>query len=59
MSDEVAIICSRADPASLNIAERLQELAAWEDHGGYSSFGPWRRLSMMKGRLLCMIWMPD
>jgi D-aminoacyl-tRNA deacylase len=44
MSDEVAIICSRADPASLNIAERLQELAAWEDHGGYSSFGPWRRI---------------
>ncbi len=39
MSDEVAIICSRADPASLNIAERLLELEAWKDREGYRSSG--------------------
>ncbi len=39
MSDEVAIICSRADPASLNVAERLLELEAWKDRENYKSFG--------------------
>ena len=31
---EVAIICSRADPASLNIFERLLELKPWQEAGG-------------------------
>jgi D-aminoacyl-tRNA deacylase len=39
MSDEVAIICSQADPASLNVAERLLELEAWKDQEGYKSSG--------------------
>lgn len=42
MRDEVALVCSRSDPASLNIAEQLMRLEDWEDHGGYSSFGPFR-----------------
>jgi D-aminoacyl-tRNA deacylase len=37
MKDEVAIVCSTLDQASLNIANRLQELARWEDHGDYKS----------------------
>jgi D-aminoacyl-tRNA deacylase len=36
---EIAIICSTADPASLNIFQRLLELTAWEDHGEYKSSG--------------------
>jgi D-aminoacyl-tRNA deacylase len=39
MRAELAIICSRADPASINIAERLLELESWEDHGSYRSAG--------------------
>jgi len=39
MKGEVAIICSTADPASLNIFQRLLELTAWEDHGEYRSSG--------------------
>ncbi len=39
MKGEVAIICSTADPASLNIFQRLSELTAWEDHGEYRSSG--------------------
>lgn len=39
MSCEVAIVCSTADPASLNIANRLLDLTVWEDHGGYRSSG--------------------
>jgi D-aminoacyl-tRNA deacylase len=39
MRAELAIICSRADPASVNIAERLLELESWEDHGAYRSSG--------------------
>jgi len=42
MRDEVAVVCSRSDPASLNIAEQLMKLDSWEDHGGYSSSGPFR-----------------
>ena len=42
MKDEAAIVCSRADPASLNIANRLLELEAWEDRDGYKSCGSWR-----------------
>src|SRR5512137_2410098 len=39
MRDEVAIVCSTLDKASLNIASRLLELAGWEDHGDYKSYG--------------------
>jgi D-aminoacyl-tRNA deacylase len=39
MRPELAIICTRADPASLNIAERLLELESWEDQGAYRSSG--------------------
>jgi len=55
MRDEVAIVCSRSDPASLNITEQLMRLESWEDHSGYSSSGPFRlvvhseRQTAMKG----------
>ncbi len=39
MKGEVAIICSTADPASLNIFQHMLELADWEDCGGYRSSG--------------------
>ena len=42
MKDEAAIVCSRADPASLNIAKHLLELKAWEDRDGFKSSGSWR-----------------
>ena len=42
MRDEVAVVCSRSDPASLNIADQLMRLESWDDHGGYSSSGPFR-----------------
>jgi D-aminoacyl-tRNA deacylase len=38
------IVCSRADPASLNVFERLIELKAWHEDDGYSSSGTWRLL---------------
>ncbi len=42
MNDEVAIICSTADLASLNILQHLHELASWEKHEDYESSGPFR-----------------
>jgi D-aminoacyl-tRNA deacylase len=42
MPGEVAIVCSRADPASLNILEHLNREVAWQEQDGYSSFGHWR-----------------
>lgn len=42
MTGEIAVICSRADPASLNIYERLLELSSWRTQDGYSSNGRWR-----------------
>ena len=39
MSCEVAIVCSTADPASLNIARSLLDLTVWEGRGGYRSSG--------------------
>jgi D-aminoacyl-tRNA deacylase len=39
MKGEVAIICSTADPASLNIFQRLLELTSWEEQGEYKSSG--------------------
>ncbi len=44
MLGEVAIVCSRADPASLNIFERLLELEAWQEEEGYRCNGPFRLL---------------
>jgi D-aminoacyl-tRNA deacylase len=44
MKVETAIICSKSDPASLNIFERLLELEAWQDRDGYKSSGNWRLL---------------
>jgi D-aminoacyl-tRNA deacylase len=41
---EVAIICSRADPASLNIFERLLELEPWQEEEGYWFRGAFRLL---------------
>lgn len=35
MPGEVAIVCSRADPASLNIFERLLELESWQEEDDY------------------------
>ena len=39
MNREVAIVCTTADPASLNTARSLLDLTAWEDQGGYRSSG--------------------
>ncbi|MDM7940823.1 MAG: D-aminoacyl-tRNA deacylase, partial [Methanothrix sp.] len=39
MMDEVAVICSSSDPASLNIYERLLELEHWEEHDGFRRSG--------------------
>ena len=53
MNGEVAIICSTADPASLNIFQRLSELTAWEDHEGYRSSGH-RRLVIHDKRQIAL-----
>jgi D-aminoacyl-tRNA deacylase len=34
MSRQIVVVATRTDPASINIAERLLELATWEDEGG-------------------------
>jgi D-aminoacyl-tRNA deacylase len=39
MSDGIAIVCSKSDKASLNIACNLLDLVTWEDRDGYRSFG--------------------
>lgn len=39
MSCEVAIVCTTADPASLNIARSLLDLTVWEDQCGYRTSG--------------------
>lgn len=44
MLGEVAIVCSRADPASLNIFERLLELQPWQEEEGYWFRGAFRLL---------------
>lgn len=44
MKDEIAVICSRADPASLNIFESLLKLQDWKPGQGYLSSGRWRLL---------------
>jgi D-aminoacyl-tRNA deacylase len=55
MKDEAAIVCSKADPAGRNIAERLLELESWQDRDGFLSSGPWRlviheeRQTMLRG----------
>lgn len=36
------MVCSRADPASLNIFERLLEIKDWVECEGYRSSGRWR-----------------
>jgi D-aminoacyl-tRNA deacylase len=41
MNNEVAVVCSRADPASLNIAEHLLALVEWdflEEYWSYANF---------------------
>ncbi len=53
MKGEVAIICSTADPASLNIFQRLLELASWDDHEGYRSSGH-RRLIIHDERQIAL-----
>ncbi len=42
MDREIAVICSRADPASFNIYKRLLELCPWQYEEGYRSYGRWR-----------------
>lgn len=53
MKGEVAIICSTADPASLNILHRLLEQIAWEDQGEYRSSG-YRRLVVHDERQIAL-----
>lgn len=42
MRDEILIVCSKEDPASMNIAGQLAGLGAWEDHDGYLSLDKFR-----------------
>ncbi|MCJ7445559.1 MAG: hypothetical protein MUO26_13740 [Methanotrichaceae archaeon] len=42
MNDVVAVICSTADPASLNIAKHLLLLASWDNIGNYRTFRNFR-----------------
>jgi len=42
LSGEIAVVCTRADPASLNIYESLLELQSWQCQEGYRSYGRWR-----------------
>lgn len=42
MNNEVAVVCSRADPASLNIAEHFLELVEWDYSDGYHSHANFR-----------------
>jgi len=44
LSSEIVVVCSTADPASLNIFERLLELVDWQVHSGYRSCGRFRLL---------------
>jgi D-aminoacyl-tRNA deacylase len=53
MKGEVAIVCSTADPASLNTLHRLLELTAWEDRGDYRSCGH-RRLVVHDERQIAL-----
>lgn len=41
MKGEIAVVCSRADPASLNIFESLLKMREWETEKGYLSSGLW------------------
>jgi len=42
MIGEIVIVATRTDPASKNIAERLTDLAVWEDDGDCRRFGDYR-----------------
>jgi D-aminoacyl-tRNA deacylase len=43
MTGEIAVVATRTDPASINIAERLMELVSWVDEGGpYHRFRNYR-----------------
>jgi len=42
LKGETAVICSRADPASLNIFDHLLKAQEWEPGDGYLSSGRWR-----------------
>jgi D-aminoacyl-tRNA deacylase len=42
LSGEIVVVCTRADPASINIYERLLELSSWQIREGYRSYGRWR-----------------
>ena len=42
MNGEIAVICSRADPASLNIFECLLKMQDWKPGEGYVFSGRWR-----------------
>lgn len=45
MQAEIAVICSRADPAGLNIFESLLELVEWQRDEGFFSFQSFRLLA--------------
>lgn len=68
MPREIAVVCSRADPASLNIYERLLELLPWQCREGYRSNGRFHlivhdekqtRLSGLDNRLACLGLKPE
>ena len=58
MSAETVVVCSRADPASLNIFERLLELRQWQRQEGYLSFGR-LRLVVHDGRQTALLGLDD
>ncbi|MDD1761431.1 MAG: D-aminoacyl-tRNA deacylase [Methanothrix sp.] len=58
MSAETVVVCSRADPASLNIFERLLEMRQWQSQEGYLSFGRWR-LVVHDGRQTALLGLDD
>lgn len=53
MIGEIVVVASRTDPASRNIAERMMELALWEDEGLYHRFGDFR-LVVLGERLITL-----
>lgn len=53
MNDEIVVIASTSDPASLNIADHLLELGSWEVVGAFRRFRNFR-LVLLKERLIAL-----
>jgi len=53
MIGQIAVVTTRADPASSNIAERLRELVRWDDQGNYLACENYR-LVILDGPLITL-----